>query len=310
MSISNFTSRPSGFAPVGPYGEQPVQKDAAADEGAPRPDGRGESELNLTGRVQHTDGDAVTQDLVRRLTQIIKRVMAPAQGKSLTREEKIALRNQIVASMGADADGPTGQAIRELASLFAGLTDELDGKAAGGEKFVTKAEGTMATVRCARCQRLNTLPVNRADGIEELTCEFCKQTWRHDHSKALSKSAPASAQMSRIIQQIAEITSIIEQRWGKPKVTKSAPAGPKQFVAKGHADPNDTKIQKMLDKALANGRRVDAATGDVTKGGVFKTAQSVAPGVRFRSDGTPVTSERLDGTDESLGKALSNPQRF
>jgi hypothetical protein len=127
------------------------------------------------------------------------------------------------------------------------------------------------------------------------------------------KSAPADSltQVKRdVIEQLNDLVKLIEDLLVKPRMaTTKAPAGPKQFFAQGHPDPNDTTVHDALKKVLASGTPITAHKGDVDRSGGFKLVHDVAPGIRFRSDGTQVTSEKLDGVEESLGKALQSPIR-
>jgi len=126
MSVNNFSGIDKlhkNFRHLGTDG-QPVGKEAG--EPAPRPDGRGESELHV--QVEHTDGDPKTTDLAAIIAGIAREQIA--KNPSL---DKIALGKAIIEALAAKGYAVAQKAAAELA---------------GDSNTVLKSYGTSLNVFC------------------------------------------------------------------------------------------------------------------------------------------------------------------
>lgn len=132
-----------GYEPVN-YVEVKKANEPTLPTDEPRPtDGKGENELGLSGQVDHPDNSGSAKYIVQTVSRIYRQTLAGRNAEVLTQAERLALRDQIL-----DGVGPAQRAfVYELASFLAGLTDELDGKAAPTGTLI-KSAGTGVTVYC------------------------------------------------------------------------------------------------------------------------------------------------------------------
>lgn len=106
----------------------------------PRADGRGESEIGLSGPVDHPDNDGGAAYLAGKIARVYRRIMSDgADLENLSSEQRRAMRDQLIQGV-YDGDGqhPSREAasqgqedvltyIRQVANVLFGLADELPG---------------------------------------------------------------------------------------------------------------------------------------------------------------------------------------
>ena len=121
------------FEPAKKAADEPVLSTTAT----PRTDGKGESELNLSGRVTHDDRDGGAQYLASRIAREYRQILARVGGvENISLAQRRQMRDELVERMGdggygqddaADSTGgrDTRASVWELATLLFGLIDEL-----------------------------------------------------------------------------------------------------------------------------------------------------------------------------------------
>jgi hypothetical protein len=119
---------------------------------------------DVNSRVTNRNGDGAAEELTRRIAQVYRRVTAGQTGvHEMSLQERTEMRDRIVAAMLHEWDSPfpndysqPTEAIFNLASLLAGLTDDLKAPA---EKHVTKAaqSADMAAIRASIAKLLTVV---------------------------------------------------------------------------------------------------------------------------------------------------------
>jgi len=310
--MSNFAGvRKSNFRPLDPVNAE-VGSDTNGHLYQMHKDA-GEAELGLSGQVEHRNGDGGVRELSQWLVRIYRRIVAPTSGRVLTVAEREAIRDQIVQAFTEERGSPFGPddrseatpALIAIASLLAGLTDELaapEKSASGGD--VRKATGAFETVEaeCPYCHKANTVENVSADGaMQKIRCAHCSETWSENlrEARVLAKSGSSSEVRDFIAQTRAQIESLTKQI--TDLLNRRAAASPAKF----RANPQDA-FRRNIEKALANPVPVAAQGHGLDEGtSKFKTVQSVASGVRVR-EGEVLKSEETGPAAAELRKALEN----
>src|ERR1700722_14431995 len=96
----------------------------------------GEKELGLSGQIEHSSGNGDVQELAGLIATVHQRIPALQSGVSThSVEERNATHDEIVRGMTAQLEGDGSKptpALVAIASLLAGLTDELEAPSTKG----------------------------------------------------------------------------------------------------------------------------------------------------------------------------------
>lgn len=268
----------------------------------PRTDGRGESEIGLSGQVDHPNNDGQAVYAAAQLAREYRHIVAQVGGiEDWSVEQRRQMRDELVRRVGATADGaqqPEGDSasaratrvyVREVASLLFGLIDELsetpdflrapkpptsDDLRVGriGRDYlkpVSKMEGGEDETDCPHCgkaMRIDTSAVSRLTGIGTFTCPNCSKKWDGNPSLMLRKSTPANPEIAALQKQLLalseKIRSILARRAGVD------PMGGRRTGQDGgerfvtKAVGSGNDPQQLIKQALANGVPVPFSGAD------------------------------------------------
>jgi hypothetical protein len=219
---------------------------------------------------------ALAQQFARKFRQ----TLAPKKASTLTRAERVALRDEIVQGMTTqlESDGtkPT-PAIVGLPNSLAGLTDELK---APSEKSTSdgslgKSFGEVEAI-CTHCHKANAVAKNRdvidKYGLQKVHCAHCSKSWEENLSDAtLAKSAGSTDLATLRVQVRSQIDELLKRITGLIEERKTA-SRPAKFQT-GGVEKSATAAQE-LKKALANSKPV-----------TFQSSEAVCAGCCYLTDG-------------------------
>jgi hypothetical protein len=168
-------------------------------------------------------------------------------------------------------------------------------------------------VVCPHCRKPNAVEktsfgaLGTDHGQQDIQCSHCLKRWKEDlgETGSLTKSAPSQATgMAELRQRLIELGKVVDAY-----VARRAAAQPARFNTNGReVEKSDEINREFLNKALANGTRIDVAQPEGSTSPRFQTVESVGSGQRVRS-GAPFDTngvEKSDIADAELQRALAN----
>lgn len=227
----------------------------------PRTDGAGESELGLSGLVDHPNNDGGAKYLAGKIARVYRQLTSDgADLESLSVAERRAKRDALIQGV-YDGDGqhPSGEAgstsqtntvayITGVANVLFGLADEIPGT----PTFLTRmAKSASVEVSCPHCNGANSVERSDVGGLQKITCGSCGKPWQQDVTISTFAKSSGNPDLAALRKQLLTLTenirTILARRAG---VSTGTSGSGSRFVTKA-ATGNDPK---RLLKAAARFR--------------------------------------------------------
>lgn len=246
----------------------------------PRTDLRGESEIGLSGLVDHPNNDGQAIYAAAQIAREYRHITAPTGGiENLSVEQRRRMRDELVRRVGATADGaqqPEGDStsaqatrayVREVASLLFGLIDELSEtpdflRPKSVSDFMHKSASSHVEIHCPHCRSANYVELNGVGGLQKFTCTSCAKGWQQDISISAFTKSSANPELADLKKQLHDLTerirTLIANRAGVDPLAgrRSGQDHGDRFITKG----NDPK--QLMKQALDNGLPVQFSGQD------------------------------------------------